>query len=45
LLLKAEDLSLRQFAANFEVGYGTVRERLRGRERKTPVEGFAATRI
>jgi DNA-binding NarL/FixJ family response regulator len=36
LKLKTRGLSLRQIAAKLGVGYGTVRERLRGTERKTP---------
>lgn len=36
LQLRAEGLSLRQIAENLGVGYGTVRERLKDGERKTP---------
>ena len=36
LRLRAEGKSLRQIAENLEVGYGTVRERLKNGERKTP---------
>jgi len=36
LQMRGEGQSLRQIAENLGVGYGTVRERLKGRERKTP---------
>ena len=36
--MRAEGKSLRQIAENLGVGYGTVRERLKGGERKTPHE-------
>jgi transposase len=34
--MRGEGQSLRQIAENLGVGYGTVRERLTGGERKTP---------
>jgi DNA-binding CsgD family transcriptional regulator len=34
--MRGEGLSLRQIAENLKVGYGTVRERLKNDERKTP---------
>ena len=36
LQMRVEGLSLRQIAENLRVGYGTVRERLKDGERKTP---------
>lgn len=36
LQMRSEGQSLRQIAENLGVGYGTVRERLKGSERKTP---------
>jgi hypothetical protein len=36
LQMRGEGQSLRQFAENSGVGYGTVRESLKGGERKTP---------
>jgi DNA invertase Pin-like site-specific DNA recombinase len=33
--LQASGMSLRQIAATLKIGYGTVRERLQNRERKT----------
>jgi DNA invertase Pin-like site-specific DNA recombinase len=36
LQMRGEHQSLRQIAENLGVGYGTVRERLKGGERKTP---------
>jgi DNA-binding NarL/FixJ family response regulator len=38
LKLKTRDLSLRQIAAKLGVGYGTVRERLRGERAKNPTK-------
>jgi DNA invertase Pin-like site-specific DNA recombinase len=38
LQMRGEGHSLRQIAENLGVGYGTVRERLKGGERKTPPE-------